>query len=803
MPQTSQKEPEPSFDQVYSCTAATTQEAAFEAQSSFRPDDYEDLRLPLECQQLLGLRAGVFYSDSDINSAFDELARSEVEPGYSTYALQSRQELLDIARHDLIANKSSRGGAGGQPRPRELSIPADLASGVLALLVEVGPHTLVLSLGNELLRSIEFSSMQQQGAGSKASAAPQGLQRNDVVLSMALAHCGFADQLLVNQEVSNACAELEEAVRLLHSTGQPPVSPALARQISEGLASIQLQRILEVLCLPLPHANTPASNAPAPAASLPEEERRHALRCLRDAIRVASSAAPASPGSRSEGALGSGSGGGTGGRGLRSTLHATAVAGPSVAAAVLTEEFLEAAVQQLSSEELVHLQEWESVAKAKAVARTWVYPGLLPAVAVAHVVHGYLARQPAYLKSAARLLQQQPESPDMLAVRAKAGAAAAATAPRDDGSLPSAAQAYAFVERASAAGDEGLLPGLCLFTERWLAKAAFPFFRDTASSPPRASLPTYFNDTRVETLLTVYDEKPANPVADTLAALQRLITQQATGNDAAPPPTSPPGTPSFPRVATLLGLAALAVAGVAVAVSRAVAPAPAGGEFASPDGDVRGGTDGAGGVVVVGRGQGGELRRPGRGPADQEVAGSSSLTSRPLPHRREAPSSVSPSQGPSPVGQQTKNMKQACSIRFPTILSVSDAKALSTGPSHQTSSLPLLLSQPFLSEAMARAEQSRAEGWVMSFKLWKLQVKSVDSSNFSQHPASSGLPSYGYLTVTASLDESATLHGRSDGGQSSGYRSSYDAQYRVVQAEDGSWRVAQVTVLEESRDTAS
>lgn len=128
-----------------------------------------------------------------------------------------------------------------------------------------------------------------------------------------------------------------------------------------------------------------------------------------------------------------------------------------------------------------------------------VYPGLLPAVAVAHVVHGYLARQPAYLKSAARLLQQQPESPDMLAVRAvcamllgdtqeaerllrraagpagpaaaqKAGAAAAATAPRDDGSLPSAAQAYAFVERASAAGDEGLLPGLCLFTERWLAK---------------------------------------------------------------------------------------------------------------------------------------------------------------------------------------------------------------------------------------------------------------------------------------------------------------------------------------------
>lgn len=114
-------------------------------------------------------------------------------------------------------------------------------------------------------------------------------------------------------------------------------------------------------------------------------------------------------------------------------------------------------------------------------------------------MHGYLARQPAYLKSAARLLQQQPESPDMLAVRAvcamllgdtqdaerllkraagpvgsaaaqKAGPSASTSALRDDGSLPSAAQAYAFVVRTSAAGDEGLLPGLCLFTERWLAK---------------------------------------------------------------------------------------------------------------------------------------------------------------------------------------------------------------------------------------------------------------------------------------------------------------------------------------------
>lgn len=121
-------------------------------------------------------------------------------------------------------------------------------------------------------------------------------------------------------------------------------------------------------------------------------------------------------------------------------------------------------------------------------------------------MHGYLARQPAYLKIASRLLQAQPESPDMLVVRAvcamllgdaqdaerlimRAGSAAPAARGaakpalvvvtpeqafwNDDGELPSAVQAYAFVVGVSAAGDEGLLPGLCLFTERWLCKVCW------------------------------------------------------------------------------------------------------------------------------------------------------------------------------------------------------------------------------------------------------------------------------------------------------------------------------------------
>lgn len=61
----------------------------------------------------------------------------------------------------------------------------------------------MLSLGSELLASIESTAQHRGGSGpsSKGTAASPGLQRNDVVLSMALAYCGFADQLLTNQEV--------------------------------------------------------------------------------------------------------------------------------------------------------------------------------------------------------------------------------------------------------------------------------------------------------------------------------------------------------------------------------------------------------------------------------------------------------------------------------------------------------------------------------------------------------------------------------------------------------------------------
>ena len=80
---------------------------------------------------------------------------------------------------------------------------------------------------------------------------------------------------------------------------------------------------------------------------------------------------------------------------------------------------------------------------------------------------------------------------------------------------PWGAGAYAFVVQNSPGGgdDDGLLPGLCLLAEKWLRKAAFPLFVDTAASPPALALAQYFGDTRVEALIAVYDEKQADAAA--------------------------------------------------------------------------------------------------------------------------------------------------------------------------------------------------------------------------------------------------------------------------------------------------
>eukprot|EP00798_Chlamydomonas_sp_ICE-L_P014103 gene14103-20060_t len=649
---------------------------------------------------LLGLKAGESVRDSMLNQAYDDLVESPLEQGYSKETIQGRMELLEIARHDVITNKSCR----PELRSKEVTIPYDLIPASLAVLSEVGQSDMVIYLGKELLMSPELEGNQQL--------------KNDVIISMALAYCDMAGDLIESQNLITAgCRYLEDAQQLLNSSNVPAhvLAPNLAHNISEGLASLQAQAALEELSAP---ASAPTSTSIPSSDTNDKEMRQRAVRSVKDVLRNA------------DAANGNGS-------------------SPS-------PDLLRQLMSQLTCEEVVHLQEWQSVAKNMSKHK-WAYPGLIENVAYAHIVAGFQQRQPTYVKMAMGLLQGLPSSSDVLIARGvskvllgavkdsseelkkaeakimDSGNVAMRGSPRQAEGWKAAP--HTFVLDNSPSGDDGLLPGMCMFTEMWLtqghrqqghsciptvthtgAQVAFPMFRetasggihaeplDTASGPTAVSLSQYFDDARVEALITVYDERSSSLNISLSSMLARFKAMEPMKKKA---------------------IAAGATALLVIAALSA---------FLGRD-----------------RGQ---------------------IASIPIP----LPAA-------SAVYADTMTDKVAENL----IKSWQAAKQTSMGPTFESRSLMDVLSEPVLSETLKKGADFKQQGYFMRYTLWKCKVLSLDESRLSAN-------GNGHVNVVAELDESAALYGV-DGRQEDGYRSSYDAQYKIVKSKDGSWRISQVTVL--------
>ncbi|KAF5834804.1 hypothetical protein DUNSADRAFT_8388 [Dunaliella salina] len=439
------------------------------------------------------------------------------------------------------------------------------------------------------------------------------------------------------------------------------------------------------------------------------DERRYGVRTIRKLLIQASEASAAGAPSSSGLPFAFPLPGGNNGSSSRSSTEAPMAPMPSPVSA----EYVGRVMGQLACEEVVALQDWEAVARAGPQIK-WVYPGLLERVCVAHMLHGYLQCQPGYVKVAAGVLAKLPASGEVLVLQAvccvlmgavqaaeerlmEAETAAHARPSQSFLSPPSdmevggkvmgklwSSQAFTFVADHTPANEEGLLTGLCLYTELWLAKVAVLLFRDTVESVHNTSLVPYFADARVEAIISVYDEKAevdSTPKGLPAQALQHL----GAANRQSPSLASTSGS----RLA-----------------------------------------------------------------AAQDDATNSDM-------------------GIKKAGQVVRAWQEA--------------KQAALGRSHDVSQLPNVLAEPMLGETWRKAATFREQGWFMRYKLHRLKVTEVDTKATGKRPN---------VTVLASLDESASLCGM-DGQQADGYRSSYDAQYRMVQGKDGLWRVASVEVLGE------
>jgi hypothetical protein len=399
--------------------------------------------------------------------------------------------------------------------------------------------------------------------------------------------------------------------------------------------------------------------------------------------------------------------------------------------------------------------------------------------------------------------------------------------PRGGTAVPPSALALSFVESSSPAEDD-LLPGLCLLVQLWLGQVrtaprrtssppaaaapaaaaaaalppapgrlptacpppahrlptacppppqvAFPLFRNTAEAPPSPSLVPYFEDTRVEALLELYEQGGGDRLAAAQslgsafgklrAALEELPLQAAA---------APRGDAS--RLLLSLGAGAALLAALALALGRRGGVHAAAQQQQQPPPPVR---------VSAAAGGGGRLV--------------------------------------SPQPQLRAPAAEALVRRW------HDAKAAALGPSYDTGRLRSALAEPLLGQTLAKVSRPaslpaspprhspppvlpaagrgkhthppasrpraarcgppqvrrfREQGWFMRYKVARLKVSSVDESQ---------LGSTGAAVVVATVEESASMFGV-DGRQEDGYSSVFDTEYRVVRGADGGWVISQLKVL--------
>ncbi|KAG2448300.1 hypothetical protein HYH02_006884 [Chlamydomonas schloesseri] len=737
-----------------SLRVAPTQWRAAHIAPRFRPSDTNVelsnsiVRIPLEAPELLGLPKTAIFKDSELNSIYEELVTTAVQAEYSHVTINARLEVLDYARRDVINNK------GRVRDSNDLDIPIDLLPGAIALMAEVGQCDLAISVGSELL------------------ASPEGISplvAKDVRLSIALANCYLAGNCLEEGQISQGCAYLEAALQTLEGAGEPALAPTLAGEIRASLASFRFKAAMETVSAPL-------------GVGKVAEARKRALRTLRDAIRAQSATAASQQdplaslsalsnlsnlsslanfsslsnlmtGAAARGPAASGTS-----AAASSASTATAAPGP------VTAEAMEALMGMLTCEEVVELLEWEQVARTQA-SLNWYYQGLLEGVSVAHIVHGFTHRQPAYVKMGLSLVQELPSNPDLCVVEAVChvllGAVQQAEAalkqagkgnPASDrvemaeltnGALPASRDAYRFVVAVSKGSDDGLLPGLCMLTERWLTQAAFPFFRDTASPEMEpACLVRYFDDTRVETLLTVYDSKSGAQLAE--AALGEAFT-------------------AIKKVLRTTAEAGLLASGAVPASEIAADP-----ELAARQRLYR---QMAGGFALVAAVAMGLMTPPG-----QRLIGRGEGAQVALMRQRSTlvPCTVAVEDFDVTTARELLEQWQA-------------AKAWALGLYHTTDQLPSILAEPLLSETLDKVNTLRGHGAHMRFKLQRLQVTGLKRVTHKGAPA---------FRITAVLEESADLHNDADGKPVKTCRRIYDADYTAARGKDGVWRMANSIVTE-------
>lgn len=689
------------------------------------PDDA--IYIPLNYAQLLGLRGRDLYLEAQIAGAHDDMISRDLEAAYSSVARLGKEKLLFAAREGL---RAARGRVSNVHA--DTAIEPVLLPGAMALLEQNGHYDLVIQLSDAAARLTP----RDLRTGSRSTA--QDYER-DVALATALAHCGIAKRALDANRPAEACGRLEEALVLLRegAHGGPPLARDLQVNIISTLNDLKPNAVLDYLTqYPLD-------------TSTEVGLRKQAVSSLAGMLRDGTP---------------------------------------------LTVEYVKLALSALTSEEIVSVYDWEKAAaqcirhhQSSSKSRVgepslpWLDAGsILPTVGLGALVAGFIHCRPELVAMASHvfaacktcvpsadvavqlavcnvLLGRPFSALDILREDEKMSLAARSSRTGQQNStarktsistvadsklpaFPDRDDVMIFIRKASPGNaptvDNDLLPGLCIFVERWFVRVAFPRVRDTRDKPPTPSLDAYFDDPRTEGYLDAVSSGAQGRgwwASQVFQVLQNLKTF----------------TPNFKTAFnwSRVKLSLPVYVGAIILLAMSLGPTM----FAAS-----------------------RKLISSKGPA-QSRAGTAESVSR-LHQRKNKGIQAPQTRGIPTVDEVHGLVKKWLQV-----------KAEAMGPRHVTSGLTDVLVDPMLKAVESEAKEAKASGWFWNIRLLRLKIESLDGSRLS--PGGDG----GRVVVVATVQESADLWA-TNGKKGDSYKTEYRVEYSVVPARGG-WRLESALVL--------
>lgn len=421
------------------------------------------MRIPLDYYRILGLpiqatpeQLQVAYRDRTL-----QLPRRE----YSEVAIASRKELLDEAyavlsdpeqrsTYDASFLEKTYNPESSPSLPLESIVSGDETTATEAIDPNnpsldiskeqfVGALLILQELGEyELVLQLGQPYLHSRDSISldKGHLGDPQLVRPDIFLTLALACLELGREQWQQGRYENAALSLETGQELLLSEG---LFPTVRGEIQADLYKLRPYRILELLALPDENI----------------AERRKGLQLLQDMLQ------------ERQGIDGSGDD----------------QSGLSI------DDFLRF-IQQLRGYLTAAQQQtlFESEARRPSAVATYL-------AVYALIARGFAQRQPALIARAKQMLMRLGRRQDVHLEQAVCALLLGQTEEASHAlELSHEYEPLAFI-REQSQGAPDLLPGLCLYGERWLQNSVFPHFRDLAEQT--ASLKDYFADEQVQAYL--------------------------------------------------------------------------------------------------------------------------------------------------------------------------------------------------------------------------------------------------------------------------------------------------------------